>query len=54
MDSAYFLSLLRMMSEEMESVAKDAATVYEEAVKIRKRSEEVEALVDECLALMEK
>ena len=53
-DCIHVLALLKVMSEEMEGVAADAQAVYEEAVKIRKRAEEVEVLLDECLALMEK
>ena len=52
-DYTHIVALLKVMSEEMESAASDAKLVYEEAIKIRKRAEEIEVLVDECLALME-
>ena len=52
-DYSHVIALLKLMVEESESMARDAKIVYEAAVKIRKRSEETEALIDECLALLD-
>lgn len=52
-DYVQVVSMLKVMSEDMESMANDAKAVYDQAVEIRKRSEEIEALVGECLKLID-
>ena len=48
------IALLKVIGEEMENMAKDAKTVLDRLTEVRERTEEVERLVDECLALLEK
>lgn len=46
------LAMLKVMSESMEKMAAEAKLVYDEAIAIKERSEAIESLVNECLALI--
>ena len=49
-----FVDELQGLLASVDGMVEEAKHVYEESVKIRRHSEEIESLVNECLALLEK